>query len=121
MSVQSRSILVVRKRAVRFQCLFNRSVRSWFLFHFTGPVRSVILRTVQSSKSHRLRLLTGTSWYISNDFVYKDVNLSTINDFVKVYYKRIHNIIHNLHTYQNLHIKNMFSFSHSSNVQRSLK
>lgn len=76
------------------------------------------IRPVQAFQSISVRLITGVSWFITNEFLPKDLKLPTVNELVNIHYQRFHAKLINL---LNLLISNMFSLFLPDEITRRLK
>jgi len=55
-----------------------------------GPAKSSNIRPIQAHQNFTLRLITKAPWYISNDSIYKELNITTVKELAFNYYKRLH-------------------------------
>jgi len=51
-----------------------------------GPTKPSNIRSTQAFQSIGFRIMTGASWYITNESLHKDFKMSTINGLAKTHY-----------------------------------
>jgi len=85
--------LLKSKLNLKMKFLIYKSIlRSiWFYeIQIWGPVKPSNIRPIQAHQNITLWLITGAPWYISNAFLHKDLNITTVKELASTYYKRFH-------------------------------
>ena len=83
-----------------------------------GTAKKTHIRKLQTFQSKTFRAITKAPWYVSNITLHKDLQMPTVNDHIRTYYKRFHN---NLHGHTNSLIRGMATTNMPDSTRRRLK
>jgi hypothetical protein len=83
-----------------------------------GQAKTSNIGPIQAFQSICLRQITGAPWYMTNDALHKDLQISTVNELATRHYKKFHS---KLHLNQNPLLSRMFSITITNNPPMRFK